>query len=250
MMSLGGAGRNPRARRCKRPLAGVGDGFGASAVVHGVRIDDRPGLVRPAWVAQPHEPRTPPHAVDDRRDVLRPRNAEAVRVVRGLRPGRDRAVLRVAGAAAGPAPRHRRRLDGDRLRHSHCAWPGHAAGRRRPLGGHDHRAADSALERGHQARHRRAPGDPGHCGIGADPRPVQAGRRSPRWDSNAAGRYGHWPRLGRSRGAGWTLVALGAGAAGAAAAISQGRQHPEAPPEAEPAGAPATPEAPPAPEPR
>jgi putative oxidoreductase len=52
------------------------------------------------------------------------------------------------------------------------------------------------------------------------------------------------------RGAGWTLVALGAGAAGAAAAISQGRQHPEAPPEAEPAGAPATPEAPPAPEPR
>jgi putative oxidoreductase len=47
------------------------------------------------------------------------------------------------------------------------------------------------------------------------------------------------------RGRGWTLAALGAGAAGSAMAISMGRQQP-----AEPApAAPATPEAPPAPEP-
>jgi putative oxidoreductase len=46
-------------------------------------------------------------------------------------------------------------------------------------------------------------------------------------------------------GRGWTLAALGAGAAGSAMAISMGRQQP-----AEPAPpAPATPEAPPAPEP-
>jgi putative oxidoreductase len=52
--------------------------------------------------------------------------------------------------------------------------------------------------------------------------------------------------LGLERsGRGWTLAALGAGAAGSAMAISMGRQQP-----AEPAPpAPATPEAPPAPEP-
>jgi putative oxidoreductase len=52
--------------------------------------------------------------------------------------------------------------------------------------------------------------------------------------------------LGLERsGRGWTLAALGAGAAGSAMAISKGRQQP-----AEPAPpAPATPEAPPAPEP-
>src|SRR5215216_6830544 len=59
-------------------------------------------------------PRTSPASLDDRRDLLRSRHPEAVRVVRRLRPGWNRAVLRVAGAAAGPAPRHRRGLDGDR----------------------------------------------------------------------------------------------------------------------------------------
>jgi putative oxidoreductase len=48
------------------------------------------------------------------------------------------------------------------------------------------------------------------------------------------------------RGSGWTLAALGAGAAGSAMAIAMGRQ-PEAAP-AEPAGEPATAEAPPPPE--
>jgi putative oxidoreductase len=51
-------------------------------------------------------------------------------------------------------------------------------------------------------------------------------------------------------GPGWTLAALGAGAAGSAMAISMGRQQPAAAPAAAPAEAPATPEAPPAPEPR
>ena len=55
--------------------------------------------------------------------------------------------------------------------------------------------------------------------------------------------------LGRERtGPGWTLAALGAGAAGSAMAISMGRQHPAAPAPAAPAEAPATPEAPPAPQ--
>ena len=55
--------------------------------------------------------------------------------------------------------------------------------------------------------------------------------------------------LGLERsGLGWTLAALGAGAAGSTMAISRGRQQPAAPaPTAEPE-APATPEAPPAPE--
>jgi putative oxidoreductase len=54
--------------------------------------------------------------------------------------------------------------------------------------------------------------------------------------------------LGTERsGAGWTLAALGAGAAGSAMAISMGRREPPAAPAA-PAEAPATPEAPPAPE--
>ena len=54
--------------------------------------------------------------------------------------------------------------------------------------------------------------------------------------------------LGLERcGPGWTLAALGAGAAGSAMAISMGRQQPAATAEAAPAEAPATPEAPPAP---
>jgi len=57
--------------------------------------------------------------------------------------------------------------------------------------------------------------------------------------------------LGLQRsGPGWTLAALGAGAAGSAMAISMGRRQPAAPAPAAPADAPATPEAPPAPEPR
>jgi putative oxidoreductase len=49
-------------------------------------------------------------------------------------------------------------------------------------------------------------------------------------------------------GRGWTLAALGAGAAGSAVAISMGRRHPAEPAPAAPAEAPATPEeAPPAP---
>jgi putative oxidoreductase len=48
-------------------------------------------------------------------------------------------------------------------------------------------------------------------------------------------------------GPGWTLVALSAGAAGSAMAISMGRRQPEAPAPAAPAEAPATPEAPPEP---
>jgi putative oxidoreductase len=55
--------------------------------------------------------------------------------------------------------------------------------------------------------------------------------------------------LGRERnGLWWTLAALGAGAAGSAAAIEMGSREPTAPAEAAPAEAPATPEAPPAPE--
>ena len=46
------------------------------------------------------------------------------------------------------------------------------------------------------------------------------------------------------RGAGWTLAALGAGAAGSAMAISMGRQQPPASEAGAPAEAPATPEAP------
>jgi putative oxidoreductase len=55
--------------------------------------------------------------------------------------------------------------------------------------------------------------------------------------------------LGLERsGRGWTLAALGAGAAGSAVAISMGRRHSAAPAPAAPAEAPATPEeAPPAP---
>ena len=53
--------------------------------------------------------------------------------------------------------------------------------------------------------------------------------------------------LGRERsGLGWTLAALGAGAAASTAAISMGRQQPATTAPATPAGAPATPEAPPA----
>ena len=55
--------------------------------------------------------------------------------------------------------------------------------------------------------------------------------------------------LGSERsGLGWTLAALGAGAAGSALAISMGQRQPAAPTPATPAGAPAEPEAPPAPE--
>ena len=50
------------------------------------------------------------------------------------------------------------------------------------------------------------------------------------------------------RGLGWTIAALGAGAAGSAMAISMGRRQPAAPAPAEPADASATPDAPPAPE--
>ena len=50
------------------------------------------------------------------------------------------------------------------------------------------------------------------------------------------------------RGLGWTIAALGAGAAGSAMAISMGRKQPTGPAPAAPADAPATPEAPPAPE--
>src|SRR5215212_10831377 len=73
------------------------------------------------------EPRTTADALDDRWDLLRPRHPEAFRVVRGLWPGRHRAVLRVGRAAAGPAQRPRGRLDGGRLRRTDRAWPGHAA---------------------------------------------------------------------------------------------------------------------------
>ena len=56
--------------------------------------------------------------------------------------------------------------------------------------------------------------------------------------------------LGLERsGPGWTLAALGAGAAGSAMAISKGRQEAPAPGPTVPADAPATPDAPPAPEP-
>ncbi|HYY23003.1 MAG TPA: DoxX family protein [Thermoleophilaceae bacterium] len=51
----------------------------------------------------------------------------------------------------------------------------------------------------------------------------------------------------KAKGPGWTLAALGAGAAASARAISMGREQPPAAPPA-PAEAPATPEAPPAPE--
>jgi len=55
--------------------------------------------------------------------------------------------------------------------------------------------------------------------------------------------------LGRERsGPGWTLAALGAGAAGSAVAISMGREQAAAPAAAAPAGAPAAPEPPPPPE--
>jgi putative oxidoreductase len=55
--------------------------------------------------------------------------------------------------------------------------------------------------------------------------------------------------LGRERsGLGWTLAALGAGAAGSAAAIEMASREPTVPAQAAPAEAPATPEAPPAPE--
>ena len=55
--------------------------------------------------------------------------------------------------------------------------------------------------------------------------------------------------LGRERsGPGWTLAALGAGAAGSAVAISMGREQAAAPAAAAPAGAPAPPESPPPPE--
>jgi putative oxidoreductase len=47
----------------------------------------------------------------------------------------------------------------------------------------------------------------------------------------------------------WSLAALGAGAAGSAAAIAMARREPATPTSAAPAEAPATPEAPPAPEP-
>jgi putative oxidoreductase len=50
------------------------------------------------------------------------------------------------------------------------------------------------------------------------------------------------------RGLGWTLAALGAGAAGSALAISMGHGESPAPTDAAPAGAPAAPEAPPAPD--
>jgi hypothetical protein len=57
--------------------------------------------------------------------------------------------------------------------------------------------------------------------------------------------------LGRERrGLGFTLAALGAGAAGSAIAIEMGRRQPTTPAPAAPPEAPATPEAPPAPEPR
>ena len=55
--------------------------------------------------------------------------------------------------------------------------------------------------------------------------------------------------LGRERsGPGWTLAALGAGAAGSAVAISMGREQAAAPAAAAPAGAPAAPEPPRPPE--